>query len=67
MEYKGYGIQQAVDELIQNRLTALQGSGGVIAVSAKGDLAWSFNTAGMYRARMTAGEPATISVFKDEP
>src|SRR5262249_2763047 len=49
VEYKNYDVQQAADALIQNRLTALKGTGGVIVVSARGKLAWSFNTPGMYR------------------
>jgi beta-aspartyl-peptidase (threonine type) len=67
VEYRGLGIQAAADEVIHKRLTALNGSGGVIAVRANGDLAWSFNTQGMYRARMTEGGRPAVSIFKDEP
>ena len=45
----------------------LKGTGGVIVVSPKGEIAWSFNTPGMYRASLTADSPARISIFKDEP
>ena len=67
VQYKNFGIQQAADEVIQKRLTALNGSGGVIVASPKGEIAWSFNTPGMYRASMAADRPARISIFKDEP
>jgi beta-aspartyl-peptidase (threonine type) len=63
VEYKAYSIQQAADEVIQQRLTNLQGSGGVIAVSAAGQMAWSFNTPGMYRASTGSGQPVRISIF----
>jgi L-asparaginase / beta-aspartyl-peptidase len=52
--------------VIQNRLSALKGTGGVIVISPKGDIAWSFNTSGMYRASTAAGIPARIAIFKDE-
>jgi beta-aspartyl-peptidase (threonine type) len=66
VQYKNYSAQQAADEVIQNRLSALKGTGGVIVISPKGDIAWSFNTSGMYRASTAAGIPARIAIFKDE-
>jgi beta-aspartyl-peptidase (threonine type) len=67
VQYKKLGLQQAADEIIQTRLTELQGAGGVIAVSPKGEVAWSFNSPGMYRASIVDGGAAKISIFKDEP
>ncbi len=67
VQYKNYGVQQAADEVIQKRLSALKGTGGVIVISPKGEIAWSFNTSGMYRAKMSAAAPAQISIFKEEP
>jgi hypothetical protein len=58
---------QAADEVIHKRLAALNGSGGVIVASPTGEIAWSFNTPGMYRASIAADRPARISIFKDEP
>jgi beta-aspartyl-peptidase (threonine type) len=66
VEYKNYNVQQAADEVIHKRLTALNGSGGVIVLSPKGDIAWSFNTPGMYRASVASDLPAKIAIFKDE-
>jgi beta-aspartyl-peptidase (threonine type) len=67
VQYKGNGVQQAADEVIQKRLTALKGTGGVIVVSRTGDIAWSFNTPGMYRARTSSNSLSRVSIFKDEP
>jgi beta-aspartyl-peptidase (threonine type) len=67
VQYENLGVQQAADEVIQKRLAATGGSGGVIVVSPQGDMAWSFNTPGMYRARMSSNGPQQVSVFKDEP
>jgi beta-aspartyl-peptidase (threonine type) len=66
VEHKGMKLQAAVDEVIQKRLTALQGEGGVIAVAPDGQMAWSFNTSGMYRARMARDQPVTIAIYRDE-
>lgn len=67
VEHKGLSLQAAADEVVQNKLTALGGDGGVIAVAPDGQMAWSYNTSGMYRARLAAGEPLTVGIYKDEP
>nr|WP_298721888.1 isoaspartyl peptidase/L-asparaginase [uncultured Steroidobacter sp.] len=66
VRHRGMSLQAAADEVIQKQLTALQGDGGVIAVAPDGQMAWSFNTSGMYRARAAEGQPLTIGIFKDE-
>ncbi|HEX4709338.1 isoaspartyl peptidase/L-asparaginase [Phenylobacterium sp.] len=67
VELKGLPLQAAVDQVIQRDLTALGGQGGVIAVTPDGQMAWSFNTSGMYRARIADGEPLAVAIYKDEP
>jgi beta-aspartyl-peptidase (threonine type) len=67
VEHKGLALQAAVDAVVQDQLTALGGDGGVIAVGQDGAMAWSFNTLGMYRARIGEAEPLSVSIFKDEP
>ena len=67
VELKGLRLQAAVDELIQEQLAALGGQGGVIAVAPDGQMAWSFNTSGMYRARIADGQPLEVAIYKDEP
>jgi beta-aspartyl-peptidase (threonine type) len=68
VEHRGLPLQAAADQVIQRDLTAIQGDGGVIAVSPRGEMAWSFNTPGMYRARASADAPTpVISIYKDEP
>jgi beta-aspartyl-peptidase (threonine type) len=66
VRHRGLSLQAAADEVIQKQLTQLQGDGGVIAVAPDGQMAWSFNTSGMYRARAAEGQPLTIGIFKDE-
>ena len=67
VQYKGMGLQAAADQVIQKELTAMKGDGGVIAVAPNGDMAWSFNTSGMYRAKIADGQPLVVGVFKDDP
>jgi beta-aspartyl-peptidase (threonine type) len=67
VELKGLSLQDAVDEVIHEQLTALGGVGGVIAVTADGQMAWGFNTSGMYRARIADGRPLEVAIYKDEP
>ncbi|MBS1739849.1 MAG: isoaspartyl peptidase/L-asparaginase [Bacteroidetes bacterium] len=50
MEYKGFSLQQACDEVVQHKLKKLGGEGGLISVDAWGNYYFSFNSSGMYRA-----------------
>ncbi|KAH9607885.1 hypothetical protein KSS87_022491 [Heliosperma pusillum] len=47
MEYKGLGLQEAVDFVIKERLD--EGKAGLIAVSDKGEVAYGFNANAMFR------------------
>ena len=67
VELKGLSLQAAADEVVQKKLTALGGDGGVIAVAPDGQIAWSYNTSGMYRASMADGRPLSVGIYKDEP
>lgn len=67
VELKGLSLQAAADQVIQGELTALGGEGGVIAVAPDGQMAWSFNTQGMYRARIADGQAMVVGVYKDDP
>jgi L-asparaginase / beta-aspartyl-peptidase len=67
VELKGLKLQAAVDEVIHTELTDLGGQGGVIAVAPDGQMAWGFNTSGMYRARIADGQPLEVAIYKDEP
>ena len=67
VQYKGMSVQAAVDEVIHTDLTALHGDGGVIAIAPDGEMAWSFNTPGMYRAKLAEGGKLEVAIFSDEP
>ncbi len=67
VQYKGMGLQQAADDVVQKQLAAIHGDGGVIAITPDGQLAWSFNTPGMFRAKLVAGGKPQIGIYRDEP
>jgi beta-aspartyl-peptidase (threonine type) len=60
-------LQDAVDEVIHKELEALHGDGGVIAITPDGQLAWSFNTPGMFRAKLVEGGQVQMGIYRDEP
>jgi len=67
VQYKGMSLQEAADEVVQKDLPAIHGDGGVVALTPDGQLAWSFNTPGMFRAKLKQGAAPQISLYRDEP
>ncbi|MFL5764275.1 MAG: isoaspartyl peptidase/L-asparaginase family protein [Bacteroidia bacterium] len=65
IEYKGFTLKQACDEVVKNKLVKAGGEGGVIALDVNGNIELSFNSEGMYRASMGSGSPLYIGVYKD--
>lgn len=67
MEMGGLSLQAAGDRVIQEILPAqADDTGGIIAISSRGEQVWSFNTAGMYRGRIDPAGQVTISIYGDE-
>ena len=64
--FKGMAIQQAADQVIHGELESLHGDGGVIALTPDGQTAFSFNTPGMFRARLAEGGKLEVHIYKDE-
>jgi beta-aspartyl-peptidase (threonine type) len=67
VRFKGMKLQDAADQVIHKELQDLKGDGGIIAITPDGQMAWSFNTPGMYRARLAEGGKIQIGVYNDEP
>lgn len=66
VKYQQKSIIQAADEVINQRLITAGGTGGVIAVDHRGNIATPFNTEGMYRATRSNGEPAQVLIWQDQ-
>lgn len=65
MAYKGYTLQQAMDEVVHQKLMSLKGEGGMIGVDAHGNTAMVFNSAGMYRAMKNSRGEEIIGIYKN--
>ena len=64
MEYKNMSVGEACREEIR-KLSELHGTGGVIALDAKGNIAMEFNTQGMFRGYIKSSGEKEIAIFKD--
>ncbi|GFZ90548.1 isoaspartyl peptidase/L-asparaginase [Aquaticitalea lipolytica] len=65
MEHKGMSVEEASNEVINNRILKIQGDGGLIAIDTKGNIAMPFNTEGMYRACKTSNGKEVIAIYKE--
>lgn len=63
MEYKGLSLEEAAKLVIQEKVSALGGDGGIIAIDHEGNVAMEFNTAGMYRAKMNKNGDLEIGIY----
>jgi beta-aspartyl-peptidase (threonine type) len=61
--YARVPLQQAVREVIQDKLREMGGTGGVIALDPKGNVVMDFNTAGMFRAVKSASR-REIAIYR---
>ncbi len=64
MEYKGMSLQEAMDTVVNTKLVALHGEGGMIGVDAKGNAAMVLNSAGMYRGMKNSKGVQEVSIYK---
>jgi beta-aspartyl-peptidase (threonine type) len=64
MEHKGSSLENACNEVINKRVLNIGGDGGLIAVDAKGNIAMSFNTEGMYRACKSSNGVEEVGIYK---
>ena len=62
----GESLQIAADAVLAE-VKALGGTGGVIVAGPDGDMAWGFNTVGMYRGRASSEGSRTVAIYANEP
>ncbi|WP_299666931.1 isoaspartyl peptidase/L-asparaginase family protein [uncultured Polaribacter sp.] len=65
MEYQQKTLKEATSDVIQNKLTKLGGTGGVVALDKNGNMSFEFNTAGMYRASMNDKSELIVKIYKE--
>ncbi|CAI0556574.1 unnamed protein product [Linum tenue] len=64
MEYKGLSLQEAAAYVVGERVP--QGTAGLVAVSASGEVTMPFNTTGMFRACATEDGYTEIGIWPTE-
>ncbi|UZK67998.1 isoaspartyl peptidase/L-asparaginase family protein [Sphingomonas sp. M1-B02] len=65
VRFKNETLQQAAD-VVMAETKQLGGSGGVIVTGPSGEMAWSFNTPGMYRGRASSNGDRLVAFYGDE-
>ncbi|SET50055.1 isoaspartyl peptidase/L-asparaginase family protein [Thalassotalea agarivorans] len=65
VQYQQKSVEQAGSEVIFGPMFKAGGTGGVIIVDAKGNIAMPFNTSGMYRASKSNVQPRYVAIFKE--
>jgi beta-aspartyl-peptidase (threonine type) len=66
MEYRGLTVKEASELVINDKLVKAGGSGGVICLDRKGNIAMTFNSAAMFRGFATAEGKEGVFIFKNE-
>lgn len=64
MAYKGLGLREAADWVVNKKLVEKGGEGGLIAVDKDGNIALPFNSEGMYRGYAKPGEKK-VMIYKE--
>ena len=65
MEYGNLSLLEACERVVMEKLPALGGSGGLIAIDREGNVVLPFNSEGMYRAWAYAGDTPTIGIYRE--
>ncbi|MBS1745934.1 MAG: isoaspartyl peptidase/L-asparaginase [Bacteroidetes bacterium] len=64
MEYAGMDLQDAMNKVVNEKLVAINGEGGMIGVDAKGNYALLFNCEGMYRGVKTSDGIEEVKIYR---
>jgi L-asparaginase / beta-aspartyl-peptidase len=63
MEYRGMSLKEAAQSVL-DKVARLGGSGGLIAIDRKGNIALPFNTSGMYRGHVDPNGKLVVEIYK---
>ncbi|MBD3333809.1 beta-aspartyl-peptidase [candidate division GN15 bacterium] len=66
MTYKGLPLAEAARTAVNDRLGAIGGTGGLIAINSRGQIALPFNTPGMYRGWMVPGCEPSVGIYRED-
>ena len=66
VQFNGAALERAADEVINGQLRRMGGDGGIIAIDRNGEIALTFNTPGMYRARIAVDGELFVEIYHEE-
>ena len=64
MEYKGLDLEEAMNVVVNDKLMAIHGEGGMIGVDNQGKPAMVFNSQGMYRGFKSSDGSTDVAIYK---
>jgi beta-aspartyl-peptidase (threonine type) len=64
IDYAGMTLQQATDKVVMEKIGALGGSGGMIAIDRFGNVCLPFNSEGMYRGFAYVGQSPQVAIYR---
>ncbi|MDA3944192.1 MAG: isoaspartyl peptidase/L-asparaginase [Bacteroidetes bacterium] len=65
MKYGGQSLEEAAEQVVMQELVNSDAGGGIIAIDKVGNICMKFNTPGMFRASVKAGEEPYIGLYAD--
>nr|WP_318382231.1 beta-aspartyl-peptidase [uncultured Enterobacter sp.] len=65
VDYGGLSLYEACEAVVMDKLPALGGSGGLIAIDREGNVALPFNSEGMYRAYGYVGDTPSVGIYRE--
>jgi beta-aspartyl-peptidase (threonine type) len=64
VQYRGWPLAKAAQEVVQRKLVAMGGDGGIIALDPAGNVAMEFNSEGMFRGVRTGNGRREIAIYR---
>ncbi|KAA5536516.1 isoaspartyl peptidase/L-asparaginase [Taibaiella lutea] len=64
MKYKGVSLEEACEQVVMKDLVEIEGEGGLIAIDTKGNIAFSFNSSGMYRGYKKSDGTEGVAIYR---
>ena len=58
-------LEEAMNEVVNNKLPKMDGEGGMIGVDATGNIAMVLNSAGMYRGMRNSDGENYVRIYHD--
>lgn len=66
MDYKNKSLNDAMHEVVHEKLIKLGGEGGMIGIDAKGNVSMQFNSVGMYRAYHKSSGEKVVGIYSKD-